>query len=96
MKSVNLYNSAIMSLCNDFVEKYFNDAYGWDIVGDANMWWWPVEVSYYFFSIDNIVCALSNDMPKEVLLKWYDDSLEEYKEGWRVKMNLYNYYLKNK
>lgn len=95
MRSINEYNSAIFDLCKEFSNKYFDGTYR-DIIGNANVWWWPLEVADYYFSIDNIVCALNNNIPKEALLKWYDQSLEYYKEKWKVKMNLYNYYLKNK
>lgn len=91
MKSINLYNNAILNLCKDFVNKYFDGTYR-DIIGNMNIWLWPLEVADYFFSIDNIVCALNNDIPKELLLKWYDACLED----WKVNSNLYNYYLQNK
>jgi hypothetical protein len=91
MKSINEYNSAILNLCEEFGDKYFEES-DRHIIGNNNIWLWPLEVADYYFSIDEIVCALNNDIPKAVLLKWYDACLED----WKVKSNLYNYYLRNK
>lgn len=91
MKSINEYNSAILHLCEEFTNKYFEGS-DWHIIGNMNIWLWPLEVADYYFSIDEIVCALNNDIPKDVLLKRYDQDLEE----WKLNTNLYNYYLKNK
>ncbi len=92
MKTINEYQSALRNLCEEFGNKYFEES-DWDIIGNINVWYWPIEVADYFFSIDNIACAINNDIPKEVLLKWYDISLEEYEKDWKVKMNLYNYFI---
>lgn len=91
MKSINEYNSAILHLCEEFCNKYFEGS-DRHIIGNNNIWLWPMEVADYYFSIDEIVCVLNNDIPREVLLKWYDQDLEE----WKLNTNLYNYYLKNK
>ena len=92
MKTINEYQSALRNLCEEFGNKYFEES-DWDIIGNINVWYWPIEVADYFFSIDNIACAISNNIPKEVLLKWYDYTLEEYERKWITQMNLYSYYL---
>lgn len=94
MKSIKLYNSAILHICGEFANKYFEE-YDWHIIGNINVWYWPIEVADYFFSIDEIACALNNNIPKEVLLKWYYN-LEDFGKLQEEKINLYNYYLKNK
>lgn len=95
MKSINEYNNIIQNICKEFTDKYF-EWLDWYIIGDANVWFGPLEIANYYFSIDNVICALNNNIPEDVLLKWYDESLEEYKKDRNVKINLYNYYLKNK
>lgn len=89
MKSINEYNSAILHLCEEFTNKYFEKS-DRQIIGNNNIWLWPLDVADRYFSIDDIVCALNNNIPKDVLLKWYDTCLED----WKVNINLYNYYLK--
>lgn len=91
MKSINEYIIAVLNLCEEFGNKYFEGSYR-HIIGNINIWLWPLEVDDYYFSIDEIVCALNNNIPREVLLKWYDACLED----WKVNINLYNYYLQNK
>ncbi len=92
MKEIIQYRISVTQLCKEFAEKYFEES-DWYIIGDINVWYWPLEVADYFFSIDNIACALNNNIPKEVLLKWHEESLEEYEKDWKVKINLYNYFL---
>lgn len=91
MKSINEYNSAVLYLCEEFTNKYFGKS-DRNIIGNNNIWLWPLDVADHYFSIDDIVCALNNNITKKVLLKWYDTCLED----WKVEINLYNYYLKNK
>ncbi len=88
MKSINEYNNSVLNICQEFGNKYFEES-DWDIIGNINVWYWPVEVSDYFFSIDNVACALHNNIPKDILLKRYNTCLEK----WKVETNLYNYYL---
>ena len=88
MKTINEYNSAILHLCEEFASKYFEGS-DWHIIGNVNIWLWPLEVADCYFSIDEAVCALNNNIPREVLLKWYDSCLED----WKVNINLYNYFL---
>lgn len=88
MKSINEYNNSVLNLCEEFAEKYFEES-DWYIIGNINVWYWPLDIADYFFSIDNIACALHNNIPKDVLLQWYNTFLEK----WKVEVNLYNYYL---
>lgn len=88
------YFTIVDALCQEFIMKYFT-YWEWDyadyyIIGDLNVWLWPVHISDYYRSIDIIITALENNIPKDMLLDWYDKQLEN-----KQPINLYNYYLNN-
>lgn len=89
------YLQSIWDLCNLFIDTYFTyddwDKADYDIIWDLNVWMWPVHISDYYRSIDNIICAIRNKIPEKILFKWYDENLYNISEK-NIKINLYNYW----
>ncbi len=58
---------------------------------------WPLDIREwtYIFSIDNIRTALERNIPKHILIDWYDKHQDWYnfEEFWKV--NLWHYYRQN-
>jgi len=67
-----------------------------DILGDENIWLWPIDILSYVVSLDQIICALENDIPKEIFIDYYNYCSEQYWEKKKIEYNLYNYYLKHR
>lgn len=67
-----------------------------DILGDENIWLWPIDILSYVVSLDQIICALENDIPKEIFIDYYNYCSEQYWEKKNIEYNLYNYYLKHR
>lgn len=89
------YLQSIWSLCNLFVDAYYTfddwSKADYDIIGDLNIWMWPIHINGYYRSIDNIICAIRNKIPEKILFKHYEESLKAY-ENKESFPNLYNYW----
>jgi len=67
-----------------------------EILWDENVWLWPINIHSYVVSLDQIICALENDIPKEIFIDYYNYCSEQYWEKKKIEYNLYNYYLKHR
>ena len=67
-----------------------------DILGDENVWLWPIDINSYVVSLDQIICALQNDISKEIFLDYYYYCTDNYSKRENIECNLYNYYLKHR
>jgi hypothetical protein len=67
-----------------------------EILWDENVWLWPIDILSYVVSLDQIICALQNDIPKEIFIDYYNYCSEQYWEKKKIEYNLYNYYLKHR
>ena len=93
-KQLNDYYDACNLIKIAFIEEYFCDE---DItLNDVDAYWIadkPGEVCFindYFWNMEDFVTALDFQIPKTVLFKWYDYSLEEHEKG-KCPINLFTY-----
>lgn len=79
----------------DIDHDYFIDCY---MIWSSNRRWrnpsWPLDIRewMYIFNIDDIWTALERDIPRNILIDWYDKHQDWYnfEEFWKV--NLRHYY----
>ncbi len=65
-----------------------------EILWDENVWIWPIDINSYVVSLDQIICALENDIPKEIFLDYYYYCYDKFLKGGDTEYNLYNYFKK--
>lgn len=89
------YMQSIENIIDIFIDAYYTfddwskaDYY---IIGDLNVWMWPVHISDYYRSIDNMICAIHNKIPEKILFRHYEESLKAYDTKASFP-NLYNYW----
>lgn len=93
------------NLCQTFVKVYYpNFDYATDcypIGRDSNFMAsipWPLDIGEgsYFYDINDVFVALYHNIPKDIVLEWYENHVEDYtnKETYRS-INLYHYWRKN-
>lgn len=92
-KEVHSYYQSLLILLDSFVDKYYDWA-DYDIIGNLNIWLWPIEVCDDYRDIDKIVTALNNNIPKKILTQWYSIHLDAVVKG-NTCINLYNYRKQN-
>jgi len=90
-----LYIQIMRNLTEELCDKYGRPK-DIDILGDENIWLWPIDILSYVVSLDQIICALENDIPKEIFIDYYNYCSEQYWEKKKIEYNLYNYYLKHR
>ena len=90
-----LYIQIMRNLAEELCDKYGRPK-DIDILGDVNVWIWPIDILSYVVSLDQIICALENDIPKEIFIDYYNYCSEQYWEKKKIEYNLYNYYLKHR
>lgn len=81
-----------------FVDRYFTYE-DWSQPDAECIDWESERLSYnrqfgdYFFSLSDIYTALWYDIPQDILLEWYDATVDEaLKKSWKVIPNLENFY----
>lgn len=89
------YKCVIYRLASTLCDKYGRSK-KIEILGDVNVWIWPIDINSYVVSLDQIICALQNDIPKEIFLDYYYYCSDKYLKGETIEYNLYNYYLKHR
>ena len=77
------YKDAVVNLAYKFVEEYYSDKIDWkvelydfDILGGDRNAPWTVSVCDDYYSIEDVWVALYHDIPKEILMKWYSESMD--------------------
>ena len=101
MKLINDYNNVITKIVKEFVKKYYKEIYNKDEIDyeyDYRLmsYKWincgPVEISYEYYSIDDILITLKHNIPLKIVQEyfnaWYEASLDN-KPIW---INLYNFW----
>jgi len=96
------YNNAVETLVSRFIEKYYYEEIDWigelydfDIIGGDWNAPWTLSVCDDYYSIEDVWVALYHDIPKEILMKWYSESLDYHmseKTEDSYFPNLVNYY----
>jgi len=94
---ISEYVAKADQLARQFYDIYFNDEDDhiywdeWYFIG-LEHWPWVVEISDYYFNIDDIFVALNLHASSDDLLKWYDYSLTHHTENkkWNP-INLYSW-----
>jgi hypothetical protein len=94
-KLLAMYEEAMQWLAEELCDKYGRSK-DIDILGDDNVWLWPISIHSYVVSLDQIICALVNNIPKEIFIAYYDYCSDQYWEKKNIEYNLYNYYLKHR
>lgn len=98
MKAIEQYRKSLDELCKAFVDTYFTygdwDKADYDTIGNLNIWLWPVNINDYYRNIDNIICALHNKIPEDILFKRYDENLDDFMWN-KETTNLYNFWKQN-
>lgn len=98
---IQTYKTVVKELAIQFSKHYF-DRSDVEVLWDENVGIWPIDCNQYVFSIDNVVCALHNDISRRILLDWYYKHMDYrrdapyWKENLPYPTNLYNYWLQNK
>lgn len=89
---------AINTVVLQFRDKYFTYD-DWSVTQPDCIDWESDRLSYnwqlgdYFFSLSDIYTALWYDIPEDILLEWYDATVDEaLKKSWKVIPNLENFY----
>jgi len=103
------YRDAVFNLAYRFIQKYYSEEIEW-VTGKYNwidgmynfdiLWgdWnapWTLSVCDDYYSIEDVWVALYHDIPKEILMKWYSESLDYHmseKTDDSYFPNLVNYY----
>ncbi len=94
MKLLNKYEDICIDIVDEFVEKYFvdndNKRSDFDLDWVANEIGGVVQISDYYFSMNDIVETLRLQPSKEQLFNWYNKCLDDH-IGYSLK-----YFLSNK
>jgi len=79
------YNNACEKLIKKFVQKHkYEFAYS---IGSIYCF-----IDQYYFDIDDIIYDLKEDLPKDLIFQWQDDSIKAYEvNGQLNKISLENY-----
>lgn len=93
MSGIAQYKYIIDNLASTLCDKYGRPK-NIDILGDENVWLWPIDINSYVVSLDQIICALVNDISKECFLSYYDYCMDKYHAMEEIKYNLYHYWMK--
>lgn len=101
------YGQACKAINEAFAAKYFTDEEGnieeWYCVADKQDA--VMGIGDWFFSMEDRIQALENNIPWEVLSNWYDESLQKYvpctskceaRKAKKRVSNLKNFYLLSK
>lgn len=100
-KIANKFLDQTDKLYQEFVKKYYPEL-EYDLhcypVGRNSKWMhsvpWPLDVDEGTcrYTLDDVFVALYNEIPKEIVLEWYEKHVEDYEdeETYR-KINLYHY-----
>ena len=96
------YNNAVETLVSRFIEKYYSEEIDWKVeLYDFDISWgdwnapWSLSVCDDYYGIEDVWVALYHDIPKEILMKWYSESLDYHmspKTEDSYFPNLVNYY----
>lgn len=99
---INEYNKLIEKIVRKFAERFCKEEYNEDIAyyDIMNYVWisqWPVEISDYYFNIDDILISEMYQIPSHIFVDYYNLCLDSYtdKNKWPW-INLYNYNRKRK
>ncbi len=105
------YQKSVDQLVREFYRKYYfepwenteqNDTlfdmeYSYNVDLMKYHWTlWPINITDYYWCIDDIIIALKYNIPEKILFKYYDESIEASMNNKPIWINLYNYYLKEK
>ena len=105
MNNIKNYQIATILLIEEFYNKYYNDdnlpisENDYYIVWDWKISHSTVSIADDSWSMDEIFCALYNNIEQEIILKYNSDKLDYYMEWLDKDMpfpNLYHYYKKVK
>jgi len=97
MTSIKKYDLAFREIVEEFVETYFTYS-DWHCSNYYIIWEGSrlapnvVEISDYFWNIDQMYEAISNKVSKDALFEWYDYALDKAQLK-QPAMNLPAYYL---
>jgi len=89
------YEEIMRNLAEELCDKYGRPK-DIEILGDENVWIWPIDINSFVVSLDQIICALVNDIPKGIFLNYYYYCSDKYLKRANIEYNLYNYYLKHR
>ena len=96
-KQINTFREAYNALVQSFAQKYYeSDAYIENELLSDDYFLHPIEICDEYWDIGDIYQAMQLDMPKHVVLSWYEFSYNDYQENWKMTLNFYHYFLQNK
>lgn len=96
MKELENFRKAYNELTNAFCKKYYwEDAYIENELEETDRFLHFINISDEWWSLDDIYLAIVLDVPKEIVLKWFDYNYEKcWKEmDWEIehRINFYTF-----
>lgn len=103
MKELKNYYSAVEKLTKEFYKKYYWEEWE-DFASDYSYYVdvmsyngdiWPINISDEYWGINHICIALYNNIPRDIVHRWYSDRLDASLDGEETFINLYNFWKKD-
>jgi len=84
---IETYKTVVKELALQFSKHYF-DSSDIEVLWNESVGIWPIDCHQYVFDIDDIICALYNDIPFRILIDRYEFRSDQT----NIKYNLYSYF----